>query len=524
MYLAVIVLLCCVRTKVIGSSSLTLPPSLHDVGLSSIPILEPRYFDQRVDHFTQDQRTFRQKYFVYDAYLQPGGTDSPVLFYCGPETSILSSYTATNMSMAWYAQSLGALVVSAEHRYFGESLPFGNKSFTIENIQYLAIEQTLADYAAIITFIKASVKGVTERSKVVSFGGSYGGHLSMLMRLHHSDVVTGSVASAAATCTFGNVPDSTWYDLVSAAYEETTIRIGDDVIVCGDEVRYAFSQTWSCIHNDACRQSMQSDFNLCSSVDSIGDGYLFMFYARSAFSIIAQFNYPIPWPPTRVADPLSEVCKLESSDDRIRAAMNLTFNTTGHTKCFPYNPSHDAFDQVLEAGRDGASQQLGNPVGIQGQPFSYICCRDFPQPIGGVGIFSVPSPVNFSAVSDRCAAKWGIRPNLTHWETYVQEPLLMHGSNIAFVNAGFDPVRGFSPDHNLSPSVVALEAMMGHTYDLFYPSHVDPADVVSLRDKELELVRQWLRISIATREQNNTGKRLNTRGETVDTLCHHQNS
>jgi hypothetical protein len=37
-----------------------------------------------------------------------------------------------------------ALVVFVEHRYYGESLPFGSDSFTARNISYLTIEQAMA--------------------------------------------------------------------------------------------------------------------------------------------------------------------------------------------------------------------------------------------------------------------------------------------------------------------------------------------------------------------------------------------
>ena len=38
------------------------------------------------------------------------------------------------------AETFGALVVYAEHRYFGESMPFGDASFDKENLKYLTVE------------------------------------------------------------------------------------------------------------------------------------------------------------------------------------------------------------------------------------------------------------------------------------------------------------------------------------------------------------------------------------------------
>jgi hypothetical protein len=45
-------------------------------------------------------------------------------------------------------------IIFAEHRYYGESLPFGEYSFTPQNISYLSAEQGLADYATMVADFK----------------------------------------------------------------------------------------------------------------------------------------------------------------------------------------------------------------------------------------------------------------------------------------------------------------------------------------------------------------------------------
>lgn len=54
-------------------------------------------------------------------------------------------------------------------RYYGKSLPFGNASFTKENIKYLSAEQALADFAVLVQSLKEQYK----INKVVSFGGRW---------------------------------------------------------------------------------------------------------------------------------------------------------------------------------------------------------------------------------------------------------------------------------------------------------------------------------------------------------------
>jgi lysosomal Pro-X carboxypeptidase len=92
------------------------------------------------------------------------------------------------------AAKLNAVIVFAEHRYFGESFPFGDQSFvTSENVKYLSPHQALADYAYLIQYLKASYRNVP----VIAFGGSYGGMLAAWFRMKYPHVVLGAFASSA---------------------------------------------------------------------------------------------------------------------------------------------------------------------------------------------------------------------------------------------------------------------------------------------------------------------------------------
>ncbi len=68
------------------------------------------------------------------------------------------------------APAFGALVVFAEHRYYGASKPF--KKTLKEHMQFLTSEQAMADYAELITELKHDLGAKT--SAVIGFGGSYG--------------------------------------------------------------------------------------------------------------------------------------------------------------------------------------------------------------------------------------------------------------------------------------------------------------------------------------------------------------
>ena len=70
------------------------------------------------------------------------------------------------------APDFNAMLVFAEHRYYGESMPFGRDSFkNVSHLGYLTSEQALADFAVLITALKQNYGQVP----VIAFGGSYGG-------------------------------------------------------------------------------------------------------------------------------------------------------------------------------------------------------------------------------------------------------------------------------------------------------------------------------------------------------------
>lgn len=64
------------------------------------------------------------------------------------------------------------MAVSLEHRYFGQSMPFGNStvSWTPTNMKYLTLDNVMADAVNFVNMLKANYTSASESKTVVASG------------------------------------------------------------------------------------------------------------------------------------------------------------------------------------------------------------------------------------------------------------------------------------------------------------------------------------------------------------------
>jgi hypothetical protein len=153
------------------------------------------WFDQVVDHYDYTNTTlWKQRYWVVDTFFNK--TVGPVfLFICG-------EYTCPGIPEArkWIillAQKTQGLILVLEHRFYGESMPFGQQSLNFDKLKYLTTEQALKDLAYFIMTVQAKHLHGVDKNPWITVGGSYPGAVSAWFRYKYPHLTIGSIASSA---------------------------------------------------------------------------------------------------------------------------------------------------------------------------------------------------------------------------------------------------------------------------------------------------------------------------------------
>ena len=175
-----------------------------------------------VNHFTTNNtspQTYQMRYLIDESYVQDNDTYPAILFYCGNEGDVWTFYNNSGFMTTTLPSVLHSVVLFGEHRYYGQSKPFGAQSFTKDNVKYLTLDQTFMDYQLLISTIKQNPK--YKYSPVIAFGGSYGGMLAAWMRMKFPHIIQGAHASSAPIMFFpGSVSPYAFNELVTRQWEK----------------------------------------------------------------------------------------------------------------------------------------------------------------------------------------------------------------------------------------------------------------------------------------------------------------
>ncbi|KAE9405741.1 hypothetical protein BT96DRAFT_915947 [Gymnopus androsaceus JB14] len=428
-----------------------------------------------LDHSNNASGVFQQQYQLQADFFKPGG---PILLFQGEEATDMIRIETTIL-YSW-AQELGGIAASLEHRYFGESLPFGNDSWTRDNIKYLTLDSVMDDAVEFVNSIKANVTGA-ENSPVIVSSGSYGGFLTAMFRLNRPEAFFGGVASAAPTVMISqneenNTARFNWFNWVSNVYSDRSAE-------AAAKIQGGFQALESRFQSRLCTATTNNSAEFTALAQFLAVTFMFG----------AEFNYAESQPGrTLLAHSLDLIVNatLAQSDpiQVLNATQWLTYGPLGFT----------CLDYLNSTSKNGLNAAV--PL-IQNVPFSYITCTYAPIESSDISKDTIFLPFD----SDKagfyafCNETWGVQPPTGEElmaEYHFTPEDINNSERIIFSVGQYDPVTGIAPvippSGNRNASKTLYVSNMAHREDLFAPSDGDSPTVVQARNIELETIKEWI--------------------------------
>lgn len=276
----------------------------------------------------------------------------PIFFYLGNEADVTLYLNHTGL-MWENADKFGALLVFAEHRYYGQSKPFPSSTVR-EHMQWLTTEQALSDYASLVFELRENYLKDPD-APVIGFGGSYGGMLATWFRLKYPHAIDGAIAGSAPIWTFlGERPAYDPSGFARVVTRDATAE-GGAAPECADNVRAAWQALFALAKTADGRKRASEALGLCpSSAEAFDSPDLAEDVASAlsaAWDYLAMGDYPYPSSymldgggqlpafPVRAACESLRGRELATGDpvvllEKLAEAANLFFNASGDQPCF----------------------------------------------------------------------------------------------------------------------------------------------------------------------------------------------
>jgi lysosomal Pro-X carboxypeptidase len=411
------------------------------------------------------------------------------------------------------AEAAGALIVFAEHRYYGLSQPFGSASSLW--LEYMTHEQALADYSALLLALRAQY-GAEDQPTVV-FGGSYGGKLAAWMRVKYPGAIAGAIAASAPVLFFeGTDPSPGNFEQFWRVVTRDMTPAAGAAAACAPNVRAAWDAMDAAFAEDPAR--LAAVMGLCAPLGGAPDVYALKILHLNAWDTCAMGNFPYPsnyltggggnpdlpaWPVRAMCSALADA-SLPGDKWALLAAFNAAGavfnNATENVACYAL-PTDLWLDGIWD-------YQYCASAAPRPRPTVYLATLTFLRPPAGTetlpeetyftrdGVNDAFWPVdafNKSAIEARCFDKFGVKPR---WTWIVEQYGSMRGgTNIAYTNGGYDPwssggvLPGSARDTPASPAFLIPEG--AHHLDLFFSNPQDPPSVTNVRLQQVALIAQW---------------------------------
>ncbi|XP_077579478.1 thymus-specific serine protease [Stigmatopora nigra] len=447
------------------------------------PASDEQWFMQKLDHFNgADDRMWKQRYFVNDAFYKPGG---PVFLMIGGEGPANPAWMQHGTWLT-YAEKLGAICFMLEHRFYGKSHP--TVDLSTENLRFLSSRQALADLAHFRT-VMGETKGLVNM-KWVAFGGSYPGSLAAWFRLKYPHLVHASAATSAPIHATVNFPE----------YLEVVGRsLASESTECPLLVKKASDTLVERLNDPTTYENITKDFNLCSKlqIQTQTDSAYFLETLAGNFMDVVQYNEDKRDFEGIVGGNITikVLCGVMSDTSlgdpyaRYVAVARLMMDTFS-MKCLDVS-----FNNNL---RDMTNTSWDGPAAGGGRQWVYQTCTEFGfyqstdspnQPFSGFPLeYHVKQCVDYYNVSVEQLAEAVAETN-EYYSSYD-----IHSTKIVFPNGSIDPWHALGITQDISDELPAVFIKgTAHCANMYPASADDLLQLTLARDQIFLHLQKWLK-------------------------------
>ena len=297
------------------------------------------------------------------------------------------------------ARNLSALVVFAEHRFFGHSQPWGGAACELaprfnatcessfwpnaSRLGLLSEEQALQDFAMVAQALREELAEGWS-SPFITVGGSLAGEISTWFRIRFPHLIDMALAASAPILGYPGLSDPNgWYRVVTEAFKSVCASHGYDEVV--EHIRGGFEQL-----RHMSQAELSTSFNTCTPAKKWCDYQVITGMVQNWVGGSAEGAYPPAYSPLDAAyktmkgatSPLDAWQKLLAP-----AEGEKCLNVTWESSCYGTPPAGSS-DAVLATAakaplehQHGGSGSYRGPTKLMNNGWDYLACTTEVHPV-----------------------------------------------------------------------------------------------------------------------------------------------